>query len=203
MSTLTDDELARIKLEVVDTVLGYGAIPYFGVRSIYDVIRDNVSSSSVSPTTSSTSITSTGPTTITLASATGYSAGQRIVIDSDDAREVVTIRSLSGAVASIVATKTHSGIYPVEVESALTIVRGMLSDLIKLEQDQRAQVNAALGLKRVDEVEWNTENGGIAAAFQRQRLALRTELAEVCGILWILRDALARRGSGGSSFEAY
>ncbi len=203
MSTLTDDEIARIKLEAVDTVLSYGAIPYFGVRSIYDVIRDNVNSSSVTPTTSATAITAAGPTTITLASATGYAAGQRIVIDCDDAREVVTIRSLSGAVASIVATKTHGGIYPIEVESALTIVRGMLSDLVTLEQSQRAQVNSALGLKRVDEVEWNTDNGGIAAAFHRQRTLLRTELAEVCGVGWIIRDALARRGSGGSSFEAY
>jgi len=201
MSTLTADEMARIKSELDDNVVDYGAQPYIDVRAVYDVIRDNVVSSSVTPTTSSTSITSAGPTTITLASATGYAAGQRIVIDCDDAREVVTIRSLSGAVASIVATKTHSGTYPVEVESGLTIVRGILSDLITLDTQSRAQVGSALGLKRVDEVEWNTDAGGIIAAFAQQRLMLRRRLASATGLASLY--AANRGRGGGSSFEAY
>ena len=201
MSTLTADEMARIKSELDDNVVDYGAQPYIDVRAVYDVIRDNVVSSSVTPTTSSTSITSAGPTTITLASATGYAAGQRIVIDVDDAREVVTIRSLSGAVASIVATKTHSGTYPVEVESGLTIVRGILSDLITLDTQSRAQVGSALGLKRVDEVEWNTDAGGIIAAFAQQRLMLRRRLASATGLASLY--AANRGRGGGSSFEAY
>jgi hypothetical protein len=201
MSTLTADEMARIKSELDDNVVDYGAQPYIDVRAVYDVIRDNVVSSSVTPTTSSTSITSAGPTTITLASATGYAAGQRIVIDCDDAREVVTIRSLSGAVASIVATKTHSGTYPVEVESGLTIVRGILSDLITLDTQSRAQVGSALGLKRVDEVEWNTDAGGIITAFVAQRLTLRRRLASATGLASLY--AANRGRGGGSSFEAY
>lgn len=203
MSTLTDDEMARIKSELDDNVADYGAQPYLDVRAVYDVIRDHVNSSSVTPTSSSTSITSVGPTTITLASATGYAAGQRVVIDSDEARETVTIRSLSGTSASIVATKTHSGTYPVEVESGLTIVRGILSDLITLDTQSRAQVGSALGLKRVDEVEWSTDQGGIITAFAAQRQMLRRRLANACGLASLYAMNRARGSGGGSSFEAY
>lgn len=202
MSTLTADEMARIKSELDDNVADYGAQPYLDVRAVYDVIRDHVVSSSVAPTTSSTAVTAAGPTTITLASATDYAAGQRVVIDVDDAREVVTIRSLTGAVASIVATKTHSGTYPVEVESGLTIVRGILSDLITLDTQSRAQVGSALGLKRVDEVEWNTDSGGIIAAFAAQRQLLRRRLANATGLATLYAMNRAR-GAGGSGFEAY
>jgi len=203
MSTLTDDEMARIKSELDDNVVDYGAQPYIDVRAVYDVIRDHVVSSSVTPTTSSTAVTAAGPTTITLASATRYAAGQRVVIDCDDAREVVTIRSLSGAVASIVATKTHGGTYPIEVESGLTIVRGILSDLITLDTQSRAQVGSALGLKRVDEVEWNTDAGGIIAAFAQQRLMLRRRLASATGLASLYAQNSARGMGGGSSFEAH
>jgi adenylosuccinate lyase len=202
MSTLTDDEMARVKAELDDNVVSYGAQPYIDVRAVYDVIRDYVVSSSVAPTTSATAVTSAGPTTITLASATGYSAGQRIVLDADDARETVTIRSLTGAVASVVAKKTHGGTYPVEVESPVTIVRGLLSDLIMLDEQSRAQVNSALGLKQVDEVQWATENGGIAAAFAAQRRALRLRLAAACGLSTLYAVNRGRSG-GGSSYEAY
>ena len=203
MATLNADEMNRIKLEVGDTVMGYGAVAHFGVRSIYDVIRDNVSSSSVAATTSTTTVSAAGPTTITLASATGYEAGQRLVLDVDDARETVTLRSLSGASASVVCTKTHSGTYPVEVESALTLVRGILSDLVTLEQQGRSMVGS-VGIKRVDEVEWfgASEGGSPLVQLQHRRSALRMELAELCGIGWIYREVLSRR-SGGGSFEVY
>lgn len=201
MSTLTADEMARIKSELDDNVVDYGAQPYIDVRAVYDVIRDHVVSSSVAPTTSATAITAAGATTITLASATGYAAGQRLVIDCDEAREVVTLRYLSGTSASIVATKTHSGTYPVEVESGLTIVRGILSDLITLDTQSRAQVGSALGLKRVDEVEWNTDSGGIVTAFAAQRQMLRRRLASACGLTSLY--AANRGRGGGSSFEVY
>ena len=66
MATLTEDELARIRAEVLDNVLDAGATAYFDVRGIYDVIRTNVVSSSVSATTSTTTVSSAGPTTLAL-----------------------------------------------------------------------------------------------------------------------------------------
>jgi len=200
-TTLTDDELARIKAELLDNVLSLGAEPYVSIRAIYDVIRDNVVSSSVSPTTSSTAVSAAGPTTITLASATGYAAGQRIVLDVDGSREVVTLRSLSGAVASVICRKTHSGTYPVEVESALTIVRGLLSELEAV-RDQIADARASAGLRRVDEVEWMDAASGRTQLdeMHRARELLRRDLAYALGLRGIYE---ASKQSGVGRFEVY
>lgn len=200
-TTLTDDELARIKAELLDNVLSLGAEPYIGIRAIYDVIRDNVVSSSVSPTTSSTAVSAAGPTTITLASATGYAAGQRVVLDVDGSREVVTLRSLSGAVASVICRKTHSGTYPVEVESAITIVRGLLSELEAV-RDQIADARASAGLRRVDEVEWMDAASGRTQLdeMHRARELLRRDLAYALGLRGIYE---ASKQSGAGRFEVY
>ena len=201
-TTLTDDELARIKREVLDNVLDFGAVPYITVLSVYNIIRDHVVSSSVAPTTSSTAVTSTGAAVLTLASITDYSAGQRIVLDADDARETVTIRAVVGSTVSVVCRYLHAGTYPVEVESPLTIVRGLLSDLVTMEQAQRRAVQS-LGLKRVDEVEWFGASGEktIGAELSARRMSLRMELAEACGIGYIVRTQLAKRA--GLSIEVY
>ena len=45
MATLTDDELSRIKMEVLDNVLSIGAIPYIGIKAVYAIIQENVVSS--------------------------------------------------------------------------------------------------------------------------------------------------------------
>jgi hypothetical protein len=207
VATLTDDELARIKAEVFDNLLGLGAVPYFDVRTLYPVIRDNVVSSDVAATTSSTSVTSPGATTITLASATGYVAGQRIVLDVDDQRETVTIRSLSGAVASVVCRYTHSGTYPVAVESPLTLVRGYISDLITLEQVERGAFDTA-GVRRVDEIEFfgRAEGGSKLQVVNETRNRLRAKLASALNLTKIMAEMKARSdvalGAGGA-WEAY
>jgi len=207
MATLTDDELARIKSEVFDNLLGLGAIPYFDVRTLYPVIRDNVESSSVAATTSSTSVSTVGAVTLTLASATGYAAGQRIVLDVDDARETVTIRSVSGATVSVVCRKTHSGTYPVEVESALTLVRGLLSDLITLEQIERGAFDTA-GVKRVDEIEFfgMSEGGSKLAQVNVTRDRLRAKLASALNLTRLMGEMKARAeaaNAGAGAFEVY
>lgn len=208
MATLTDDELARIKSEVFDNLLGLGAIPYFDVRTLYPVIRDNVESSDVVATTSSTAVTSTGAVTLTLASATGYAAGQRIVLDVDDARETVTIRSVSGSTVSVVCRKLHSGTYPVEVESALTLVRGLLSDLITLEQIERGAFETA-GVKSVDgEVEFfgASEGGSKLAQVNATRDRLRAKLASALNLTRVMGEMKARAEAaqaGGGAYEAY
>lgn len=203
MATLTDDELGRIKRECLDNVLGLGALPYISIKSVYDLIRDNVSSSSVSATSSTTSVTASGPTTLTLADATGYVSPQRVQVDVDQSREVVTINAVSGSVISVTLAKTHSGTYRVEVESPLTIVRGLLSDLTYLETLDRGAWSS-LGLKRVDEVEWfgPSDGGDLADRIAHHRTRIRSELARACGISWVLEQgrAFAR---GGGSVEVY
>ena len=202
MATLTDDEVGRIKAEVLDNVLDVGAVPYIGIRAIYDVIRDHVASSSVAATTSATAVTAAGPTTLTLASVTGLAAGSRVVLDVDSVREVVTVRAVVGSTISVVCRRLHSGTYPVEVESPLTIVRGLLADLAALD-DQEQDATASAGLKRVDEVEWETGAGAsIADRLVARRAELRERLARACGISHVLAAGRAT-ARGGAGFEVY
>jgi hypothetical protein len=196
MTTLSSDEMARIKLELGDTVLAVGAQPWIGIRSVWDVIQTYVESSSVAATSSSTTVSAAGPTTVTVASATGLVAGTRVQIDVDGQRETCTIRNVAGSVLSLVARKVHSGTYPVEVESALTLVRGVLSDLISLEQVTSLSSFDSLGLRRVDEVEWSER--GQSYWIEYGRGILRRRLATACGVGWIYT---ASRGS--SALEVY
>lgn len=200
MSTLLDSEIAVIKREVLDNVMDYGATPYIGVLSVYNVIQDHVISSTVAPTTSATAVTVAGPTVLTLVSVTGLVAGMRVVIDTDDLRETVTIRAIVGSTVSVICNNLHSGTYPVEVESPLTLVRGILSDLNNLDTYQRAAPGTA-GLRKADEVEWATGSESPLHTLMARRTQLRVELANACGIGWVLRDIRAR--NSGSSYEAY
>lgn len=192
MATLTNDELARVRLELGDNILAIGADPYLPVRAIWDVVRDNVVSSSTQPTSSSTAITSAGATTIVVASAAGLSVGTRVQLDVDQQRETCTIRSISGTTLGLIARLQHGGTYPVEIESPLTLVRGILSDLAALEQVHTREGYDALGLRRVDEVEWDER--GAQYWIERARVWLRRRLATACGI---------RLAGRGSALEVY
>lgn len=202
MTTLSDDELARIKAECLDTVLNVGAAPYFDIRALYVVMQENVISSTIAPTTSATAVTVAGPSVLTLASVTGLASASRVVIDVDGTREVVTVRAVVGSTISVFCRRLHSGTYPVEVESPLTIVRGLLSDLASLD-DQEQDATASAGLKRVDEVEWETGSGAaISDRLLARRAELRDRLARACGISNVLA-AGRTMGRGPSSFEVY
>lgn len=197
MATLTDDEMQRIRAELGDNLLNANASLYFDIRSMYSVIRDNVLSSSVAATSSSTTISAAGPTTLTVASATGLVAGMKIQLDSDSQRETVSIRNVSGTTLSVICKKTHSGTYPVEVESALTLVRSVLSDLAAIEQGAALDALDSLGLQQVDEVIWRSDQSVIDAV-DKARMSLRVRLASMCGITWVLKSA-----SGASGYEVY
>lgn len=194
--TLTLIEMQRIKYELGDTVLNVGAQPWIGIRSVWNVIKDNVLGSETAPTSTSTAITSAGAVTITVASATDLVAGVRVQIDCDGQRETCTVRSVAGSVLSLIARKTHSGTYPVEIESSLTIVRGIISDLTALEQVNTLASFDALGLRRVDEVEWAEKGAAYYVEFGKS--LLRRKLASACGVSWIYNAA---RGSG--ALEVY
>ena len=196
MTTLGADEMARVRAECLDNVLSVGATPYFDVRAVYDVIAQYVVSSSVAPTTCATGVTAAGPTVLTLASVSGLAAGSRVQIDVDGSRETVTVRAVTGLTISVICRKTHSGTYPVEVESALTLVRGVLADLSALEQVNTLDAFNALGLRRVDEVEW-MERGQLALV-ESARRSMRARLASMCGL-----GALVAQSRGPSSFEVY
>lgn len=197
MATLTDDELARIRAEIGDHILATDAEPYFGSQHVYSVIRDNVTSSTTAATTSSTTVSAAGPTTITVASATGLVAGYKIQLDCDGQRETCTIRNVSSTTLSIICKKAHSGTYPVEIESPLTIVRGVLYDLASLEQNEALASFDSAGLKQVDEVIFK-DGEDVGSAIEIARARLRKKLAALTGLNHLLRLA-----GGGDSYEVY
>lgn len=204
MSTLTSAEMDRVKYECIDNVLGIGAVPYIGIKAVYDIIRDNVSGSSTAATSSSTTVSSAGPTTLTVGSASGMTASStRIVIDVDAQREVCTIRNVSGLTVSVICQNTHSGTYPVEIESALTIVRGLISAIDVVEK-HRGKAISRVGIKAVDEIQFFGASDGGTVLYEnwQERARLRMELARACGIEWIVRESLQRR-SGPGSMEMY
>lgn len=197
MATLTADEMGRIKYELNDAVLSYNALPWIGIRVVWDVIQTSVESSSTPATSSSTAITAAGPVTITVASATGLNVGTRVQLDCDGQRETCSVRNVAGNVLSLVARKLHSGTYPVEIESPLTIVRGCVADLSALEQVNSLASFESLGLRRVDEIEWDEKGSGYWVDWARNNL--RRALARALGVEYIFDAARAR----GANLEVY
>ena len=195
---LSDAELYRLRAELGDNVLEVAASPYLGIRSVWTVIQDNLAAPSIQ-TTTATAVTAAGAASLVLTSATGFAAGQRVVLDVDEAREVVTVRAISVATISVLCRKTHAGTYPVTVETAETIVRGLLSDL-EIARQRLDEGAVSAGLKRVDEVEWAGDRGTAAIlAHSKYQRALRLELARACGVAQFY---LASSGAS-SSFEVY
>lgn len=197
MATLTADEMGRIKYELNDAVLSYNALPWIGIRVVWDVIQTSVESSITPATSSSTAITAAGPVTITVASATGLNVGTRVQLDCDGQRETCSVRNVAGNVLSLVARKIHSGTYPVEIESPLTIVRGCVADLSALEQVNSLASFESLGLRRVDEIEWDEKGSGYWVDWARNNL--RRSLARALGVEYIFDAARAR----GANLEVY
>ena len=197
-TTLTDDDLPRIKHELGDNYLSLNALPIIGIRNVWAVIRDSVVSSTTPATSSSTAVAAAGAVTLTVASVAGLSANARVQLDVDGSRETVTIRSVSGFTISVICRKAHSGTYPVEIESALTITRGCIADLIGLEQVTNLASFDSLGLIQVDEVQWSDR--GQQHWVTMARNSLRAKLASSIGVA----DIYARYSSSGSNgMEVY
>lgn len=199
VATLSTAEVDRIRMELGWNVLSIGAEPYIGHARIFDIIQQNVQGASVAATTASTAVTAAGVATITLASVSGLSAQTRVQLDTDAQRETCTIIAVSGSAITVLCRKTHGSAYLVEVESALTLVRGLLSDLSALEQVQTLDAFNSLGLKQVDEVVWRDGEKGLFDYVNEARESLRGALARACGIP---TQSAAQRGRS-SAVEVY
>lgn len=198
---LLDSEVDRIRFECGYNLLEVGAEPYIGVSALFDQVvqrylRDGAATTSTTAVTAATSPTAVA---LTLADATDFAAGQRIVIDVDGSQETATIRSISGSAVTVLLSLAHSGTYPVTVEGGETIVRAILRKLDNV-TEQLATSASGAGLKRVDEVEWYADGTGSNATgrfamLTRQRAFWRDELCSALGVanLWRMR--------GGSSLS--
>lgn len=197
---LTTGEVRRLKAELGYNVLSSGAEPYVGVDQLFEqVISPYMTAGAV--TTSSTSVeaaTTPTPVTLTLASASGFSQFDRVVVDCDALQEIATVRSVSGSTISVVLSLAHDGTYPVTVEGGESLVRQILNKLDRLGNSLGFDAADSAGIKKVDEIEFFGGGGGDAASELRSlREYWRRELASILGVPY-LRDY---RAGGGSAIS--
>jgi hypothetical protein len=217
---LLDSEIVRIKAELGYPLLSLST-PYIGITSIFEQVIQ-VYMTGGAATTSSTAVTAATtatPVTITLASGTGFTTGDRVVIDVDDRQEIVTAQRVTGASLTVLLTKEHSGTYPVTVEGGESIVREILGRIRAVKNSIAALSSSSVvsiggtsysvgGLKKVDEVEFYGASSGSSSesassnASQQSSLAeelahWRNELAATLGVqnMWSYRNQGAQRVS--------
>lgn len=183
---LLNSEIQRIKYELGFNVVGAGAEPYISIYQIFDqVIATYITAgASTTATTAVVASSTAAPASITLADATGFAAGARIVVDVDARQEIVTLQSLTGAVATALMTKAHTGTYPVTVEGGESIVRELLTELRNVQAKLLASAGNA-GLKRAEDIEWFPGVSGVGAlltTLKEQRNMYRDELASALGV---------------------
>ncbi len=215
---LLSSEIQRLKYE-----LGYHNINIDGQVYVgYTVMFETVVAAYLSAGAKTTSTTyvpdpSGAPTlaTLTLASPTGFSAGDSIWLDVDARQERATVESITGSVVSLYATKPHGILagtspYSVTVEGGEAIVRELLSNIRAARDQMRVtSTNASMlgstgGLKRVDEIEFygsgmfvnlNPAGGALFSNLNDQIAYWRNELASVLGVANLWEQ---KRGGGGS-----
>lgn len=189
---LTTSEVTRIKAELGYPLLSTSAEPYIGIAAIFDqVIRPYLlEGASTTCTTAVTAAASPTPVTLTIASATGFAAGNTVIIDVDERQESATVQSLSGASIVVLLSLAHSGTYPVTVEGGESIIREMLATLRSFTGPTGKIAKAAeqAGLKKVDEIEFfdaSQRTGGTGSSVLDGILANqmyhRDELAQLLG----------------------
>lgn len=199
----TDAQLTRIRHELGQNVLQVGADIYVGVHQILEVVIQNHIAAEIT-TTSGTSVTAATPGTpvaITLASATGFAAGERIHVDVDGRFEIVTVQSLAGAVATAQFMRPHSGTYPVSMDGPIPIAKSILNKIDAVKQEL-ASVRGEGAVKQVDELRFFQAGQGGSSLFGElggQLQFWRKELASALGIpnLW------DRKGQSGGRLVAY
>jgi hypothetical protein len=196
--SLSQQDVLLVRAELGHNLLDIGALPFIRYVSLFDQIVGPYMNTGTA-TTSSTAVTAAStPTavTLTLASATGFAAGNRVIIDVDSLQEEATVRSVSGSTIGVILSFAHTGTYPVAVMGGVEIVRRILKDLVALKTQLLSVVSTA-GLKRAEDIEWYQSQGGAfggsaqLGALFAQRDDLRDQLAAACGMAngWRLKSA--------------
>lgn len=187
-------ELARIKAELGYNLLTVGADVYVGVVQLFEQVVNQYIAAEIASTsaTSVTAQTSPTPVALTLASATGFTAGDQVVVDVDSRRERATVASLTGSAITVQLSLAHSGTYPVTVIGPISLSREILGriDAVKAKM---ATTFGAGALKRVDEIEFYAvgKSGKTQFGAMGDELAYwRNELASVLGVpnAWLYKQ---------------
>lgn len=200
MALLTS-EIYRCKAELGYNVLTINSEPRIDHVAIFDQVIQPYTQAGAT-TTSSTAVTAgsePAPAVVLLASATGFTVGDTIVVDVDARQERATIQSLSGFAATVLLSNSHSGTYPVTVEGGEAIVRDILRKLYAL-TGPGGQIEAfasSAGLKRAEDIEWYANGSGGSSKFddlKRLRMYYRDELSSALGVpnMWRMRGGSSR-----------
>lgn len=184
---LLDSEIARCKYELGYNVLTISAEPYIGVARVFElVIQPNLLAGAI--TTSSTAVTAVAagalanPVTLTLASVTGFSVGDRVTVDVDDRQESAMIQAIAGSTITLLLTKTHSGTYTLTVERGESIVREILARLRSIADKLGTAALQQAGIAKVDEIEFFSGMQGVRYEMQKLQTYWRNELASALGV---------------------
>lgn len=204
MALLTS-ELRRIRYELGYNVLNAGAEPYIGVTAIFDQVIGVYTQAGAVTTSSTTVAAASTPAVVTLvvASGTGITAGDRLIVDVDDRQEESTVVSVSGTSVVVHLSNAHTGTYPVTVEGGESIIREILRKLYMLSKTDGAFESAVstTGIKKVDEVEFFGAGTGSMSKIEELkslRNYWRGELASVLGVL-----NMNAMNHGGGSYELF
>lgn len=196
MALLTS-EIQRIRYELGYNVVSIGN-PYLTTVALFEsVIQQYLQAGATTSSSTAVAVSPVLPAptivSITLASATGVSVGDILVVDVDDYQERATIRSLAGAIASVALKNAHSGTYPVTVEGGETIARQILRQLALFtgeagDDGLSAKAAKQTGVKKVDEIEFfsGLESGKGKSRFDSiadAREYFRDELASALGVV--------------------
>lgn len=200
--SLTDSEVSRCKFETGQNLLTIGAIPYIGITQLWEQVIQPYTNSGAATTSDTTvaAATTATPATLTLASATGFAALSRVVVDVDDRQEIVTVQSVSGSTITVLLKLAHSGTYPVNVEGGETIIREILGRIRTLHSQIKSATSTA-GLKRVDTIEFygNSVATSQISMLRKSLSQERDELARALGVHNYWNDY----SSGGQVLSVY
>ncbi len=164
---LLASELQRVRFELGYNVLSAGAEPYVSYVALFDSVVQAYLNSGASTWSSTEVAATTTPVAValTLDDVEGFHAGDRIVVDVEDAQETPMVRSVQGSAVVVYLTKAHTGVFPVTVEGGEAIVREQLRAILRARAAQEALagsggsiqsalISSAGGLKKVDEIEF-------------------------------------------------
>lgn len=152
---LLESEIMRLRFECGYNVLNAGAEPYVSVVAIFNQVIATYMQAGATTTSSTTvvDVTTPVPVALTLASATGFAAGQRVWIDVDTRQESATVQSIAGSTITVQLQNPHTGTYPVTVDGGEGMVRSLLRRLDQVQAAIAIGYQSA-GIKKVDEVEF-------------------------------------------------
>jgi len=202
----TTQELWRLRYELGYPLVTVGALPYIDLVTIFEQVIAQYMNEGADTTSSTAVVAATTPTlvTLTLASAVGFTAQDRVYVDVDDAQEFVTVRFVTGNTIGVFLTKAHAALYPVTVDGGVARARAIFRKLDSIDAQLGSTAMQAAGIKKVDEIEFfanaRTGNSSVSSDLERQRKEWRQELADTLGVTNL---RAVRRSSSQHRTEVY